>query len=368
MFRYALNILLYQPLRLFFTIVGVALCVILMLFLLGVYRGIEFGSMEYIRQNRADMWVLQKNSWNVLRGSSLIPSGVGDVIMDIEGIESASPVLFLLPGVRYGEKISTVFLIGYDPEKPLGKPPHILEGRTLSADDEIVIDKAFSKRMGAGLGDTVSIDDHRLVVVGISTNTNAFVIQYVFVTVTRAQRIAGIPGIVSAFMIKHATDRATADMRTLILSDLPGVEIYDHETFVANNLKEMKSGMLPLLFIIAAIAAIVLTAILSLLLSINILERRKDYAVMKILGSPARGLIKSVLGQALMLGLSGSVIGMALFFPVCACIEIAAPEMSPQSSAGQIAVVHLSVAVISTLSSLISLQRLRRIFPLEVFE
>jgi len=129
----------------------------------------------------------------------------------------------------------------------------------------------------------------------------------------------------------------------------------------------MESGMLPLLFIIAVIAAVVLTVILSLLLSINILERRKDYAVMKILGSPDRMLVKSVLGQAMMLGMSGSAVGMALFFPLCAAIELIAPEMSPQSSMDQLFVVFLSVSFISAFSSLISIQRLRGIYPLEVF-
>lgn len=52
----------------------------------------------------------------------------------------------------------------------------------------------------------------------------------------------------------------------------------------------MESGILPLLYVIALIGAVVLTVILSLLLSINILKRRKDFAVMKTLGSPQRYL------------------------------------------------------------------------------
>jgi len=287
--------------------------------------------------------------------------------MDTDGIESVSPVLFLLPGVRYREQISTVFLIGYDPNQPFGQPPRIVNGRSLDSDNEIVVDNAFAVRMGVSLGDTVSIDDHQLVIVGISTNTNAFVIQYVFVTVGRAQRIAGIPGIVSAFMVCVSDGHDILGIRRSILEELPGLEVYDHATFVENNLKEMESGMLPLLFIIAVIAAVVLTVILSLLLSINILERRKDYAVMKILGSPDRMLVKSVLGQAMMLGMSGSAVGMALFFPLCAAIELIAPEMSPQSSMDQLFVVFLSVSFISAFSSLISIQRLRGIYPLEVF-
>ena len=367
MFTYAYRVLRNQPLRLFFTVAGVSLCVILMLFLLGVYRGIEKGSMEYIRQNKADLWVLQKNSWNVLRGSSLLSSGVGAVLLDTRGVQSASPVLFLLPGVVYGDQISTVYLIGYDPNEPLGAPPAIIIGRGLERDGEIVVDKAFATRMGLTVGDTVRVDEQQLCVVGISTNTNAFVIQYVFVTVHQAQVIAGIPTIVSGYMVRLEEGITAAGGRSSILEELPGLEVYDHQTFVANNLKEMESGMLPLLFIIATIAAVVLTAILSLLLSISILERRKDYAVMKTLGSPGLTLVRSVLGQALMLAIAGSIAGITLYFPMCVAIETLAPEMSPQSSAAQIVAVLVSVGMISLLSSLISMQRLRSIYPLEVF-
>ena len=48
----------------------------------------------------------------------------------------------------------------------------------------------------------------------------------------------------------------------------------------------MESGIIPLLFIVTLISAIVLTAILSLILSVSILEKRRDFAIMKALGSP----------------------------------------------------------------------------------
>jgi len=49
------------------TIGGVSLCIVLMFFLLAVYRGVADGSVEYIRRNKADLWVLQRNATNILR-------------------------------------------------------------------------------------------------------------------------------------------------------------------------------------------------------------------------------------------------------------------------------------------------------------
>ena len=44
---------------------------------------------------------------------------------------------------------------------------------------------------------------------------------------------------------------------------------------------------MPLLYVIAFIGAIVLTALLSLILSVYVLEQQKDYAIMKALGAPS---------------------------------------------------------------------------------
>src|SRR5512135_88339 len=136
---YAVRTLRSQPLRLALTVGGVALCVVLMLFLLGVYRGVADGSVEYIRQNRADLWVLQDNATNILRGSSLISADQIAAIARTPGVRTAAPVLFLLSTVRKGSRVGTIFLTGFEPEKGLGGPPLLARGRRPSADDEIVL-------------------------------------------------------------------------------------------------------------------------------------------------------------------------------------------------------------------------------------
>lgn len=51
---YALKTLQDQPLRLALTVGGIALCMVLMLFLLSVYRRVADGSVEYLRASHAD--------------------------------------------------------------------------------------------------------------------------------------------------------------------------------------------------------------------------------------------------------------------------------------------------------------------------
>jgi ABC-type antimicrobial peptide transport system permease subunit len=364
---HSMKILFGQPLRLALTVGGIALCVILMLFLLAAYKGVADGSVEYIRRNKADLWVLQENSWNILRQSSVLMEHKGARIENVFGVDSVSGVLFILGSVKVGDGKATVYLTGFDPEGGMGGPPHIVEGRTVAADDEIVLDRSFASKFGFSPGDVVKIQDKDLEVVGISSGTNAFVIQYAFVTLEIAREILGLPGIVTSYLVSTAPGEDVGEVRGRILSEVGGVSVYDHPTFLENNIREMQTGFLPFIFTIAAIGVVVLTVILCLLLTINILERRKDFAVLKTLGSPVTFLPGVIAWQAVLISMAACAVAIALFFPMTTGIEKIVPEVSTRTSPLQIVGVIALVNLVGLVSSAISMGRLRRIYALEAF-
>lgn len=364
---YPVRFLRSQPLRLALTIGGVALCTVLMLFLLSVYKGAYEGSVQYVRENRTDLWVLQNTATNILRGTSFLTSRDNDRIERIPGVRLVSPVLFLLSSARMEDGVGTVFLAGFDPGNGSGGPPRIVKGRSIEGEGEIVVDHAFAAKHRLRIGDLVRIREEGLEVVGVSSGTNALVVQYAFVSLRTTQMLAGFPGLATCYLVEVEEGARIAEVADRISSEMPGKVVYDHQTFLDNNIREMKAGFLPLLYTVAALGAVVLTIILSLLLSINILERREDFAVMKALGSPHGFLPMLVVGQSLAISFAGIVTALAIFFPLVEMLERLSPEVTVQSSILQIAAVTVVVAVISLLSALISLQRLRKIYPLEAF-
>jgi len=364
---YPFRILQAQPLRFFLTISGIALCVVLMLFLLSTYRAVSDGSVDFVAQNRADLWVLQKNATNILRGSSILSTGHGTVLRDVDGVESASPVLLLLCSVKRSGRSGTVFLTGFEPKSGLGRPPRIVQGRTVINDNEIVLDRSFAAKFRFFVGDIVEIQDDSLVVVGLSTGTNAFVIQYAFVTLHRAQSLIGFPSLVTCYLVRTAPHSDPERVALAIRAELPGVETYNHETFLQNNIEEMENGFLPLLYILCVLGSIVLTTILSLLLSITIVEHRNDFAVMKTLGSPRRFLLGPILGLGLLLSAAGEGLALAAFFPLTEFLEKLFPEISTKTSLEQIVAITIAVGLMSLLSAAIPLRRLRSIYPQESF-
>jgi putative ABC transport system permease protein len=363
---YSLRILTAQPLRLALTVSGIALCIVLMLFLLGIYRGVFIGSVEYIRSNPADLWVVQENTTNILRGFSLLRTVHGDLLRSLDGVDQAAPVLFLLCAVERNGQRATVYLTGYDPALGKGGPPALVRGRAVGSDDEIVLDRSFAAKRKIRVGDQVTLRGESLRVVGLSSGTNAFVIQYAFVTLSRAQKLSGFPGLVSCFLITTHTN--VQALRNRIREDVPGVDIYTQEEFLANNIREMESGLLPLLFTIASIGGLVLAAILTLLLTINILERRTDIAVMKALGVPASSLTRLVLALAFLISGAGTAVALVAFFPLCLLLERIAPEVTTATASSHVILALIVVALISTVSALLAVRRTHRIYPLEAFQ
>ncbi len=364
----SLRILARQRLRFALTVAGVGLCVLLALFLVAIYRGAREGSVEWVRRTRADLWVLQRNATNVLRGSSILTEAHGDLLRRVPGVERASPVLLLLSAVRLGPgRTATLFVAGYDPATGDGGPPALASGRAVASDAEIVLDRSFAAKWGVAEGDTVALQDERLTVVGTSDGTNALVVQYAFVTLARARGLVGFPGLATCYLATVRPGDDPARVAAAVRAAVPGVAAYGREEFLANNVREMESGFLPLLWTTAAIGAVVLTAVLSLLLTIAFLERRRDFAVLKTLGAPTGWLPRLVAAQALWIGGLASVVAVAAAPPLFLAIEAATPEVRLRASWDTSLVVAGATAVLALLSSWPVLRRLRRVYPLEAF-
>ena len=65
------------------TTTGVAVSVLLIALLLGVYQGARKGSTGYIASTSADLWVSRGNSNNILRSNSFMLASLADQSLDV---------------------------------------------------------------------------------------------------------------------------------------------------------------------------------------------------------------------------------------------------------------------------------------------
>lgn len=353
--------------RFIMTTALIALCTILMLLLVSIYKGVADGSVEYIRASRADLWVMQKYASNILRSNSYLPLSHAEAIRKTEGVAEVEPVFFLLVQADCSKNKPTLYLAGYNPESGLGGPPAIVKGANINGPDQIVVDQSFARKYKIHLNDKIQIKKERLTVTGISSGTNMFVIQYAFVDVETAFRIAGIDDYVSCFQVISGKTEDIKKVTQKIEDKLGNTSVYARAEFLSNNLREMESGIMPLLFAVAVISAIVLTIVLSLILTIHVLEQREEYSILKTIGA-SQGFIPILIAkQSLILASCGLGLGFLLFFPLSWMVEFLSPEVSTSTSAWHLLLVGLTVEILSLASTILPGIKLRSIYPLELF-
>lgn len=364
---YAFKLLIQNKQRFILTSLGIALCTLLMLFMVSLYESIADGCVEYVRTSKADLWVLQKHATNILRSTSLLPATYETDLSNTDGVSTVSPIFFIFASVPIRGENATFYLTGFDPKTGVGGPPRIVAGRTVQTDEDIVLDKAFAAKYKLKIGDRIPVKDDSLTVCGLSGGTNMFVLQYAFISLHEAHHVVGFHFVVSAYQVKVLPQFRVSEVQSNIYAKLKNVSVFDNETFVKNNIHEMENGIIPLFLIIMLITAVVLTAILSLILSVSVLEKRQDFAIIKALGSPHGYITGLVMLQSIMLSFTGLVLGVLLFFPMIHLVGFITPEVANTTSVSQILIVSAGVMHISVLSSILPIRKIRKIYPLEVF-
>ena len=367
MFKTAWRMLWKEKTRFFITTAGIAFSVLLILFLFGIYDGVKKGATSYVQNNEADIWICQKNSTNLLRSSSFLSAAFNKEIKDIDGVQQVSVILRVLTTAEINGKKVTMFIFGYNPESKLGRPPYLEAGNDDMHSGQIIIDKAFAAKHHFSVGDSLSILERSFQIAAISRETNAVVTQFAFTTLDDAQKLLGFPNVCSFYIVKTDSDKNSQAIIDKLSGYYPNYAIFNRQDFTNNNLTELKSGILPILWTIAILGSFTGIAVITLMLYGSVLEKKEDYALLKAIGS-SQGYISSlVLKKSLIGAIFGFTLGVsvnALMIPV---ISKLVPEISVVLTKTALLAVFIISVFICCCGSLLPIQKLSKIYPGEVF-
>jgi hypothetical protein len=358
-FRFAVR----EPTRLALSAGGIACAVVLTVFLAGVYRGSVRGSLSYIAEADADVWVGRRGSWNLMRASGLLPASIGRRLLEVKGVTTAEPILAALLPAEVNGLRRTLLVVGLDSGAVAGRPKRVVEGQGLPGSGEIVIDRAFARRAHVGVGDTVALAGHALVIAGVTDETNLLVTQYAFVARRDLLAAVGLGDMATFFLVRGTGPPPQLAAR--IEDRVSGVAAYDRTTFLANNLDELETGFLPILWAIALLGLVVGGSVVAIMTYAAVLEKRGDYVLLAAIGA-GRGLrFAVVLQQALLAAAVGAVAGLAILAALQAALPALVPELSlrvePRIAAAALAGAMIMAALGATLPGRVA----TRFAPLE---
>lgn len=302
--------LLQDKTRLGLSVSGVSLAMLLIFTLSGIYLGFYKQATIYIDNSGADLWVVQKGTFNFYFSLSLLPSNLEQNISKIAGVVAVSPLLANSAFLKQDSKSQWIFYFGYDTATGMGGPWDIVQGIGISGPNQIVIDRSISLRNGISVGDNVSLQEASFKVVGISEGTSGIIAPYSAISVSDAEKISGFGPFVNYYLVKVKGDLNSVE--SLLRSNIPGVDVFSNTEWASVSRDFVLTSILPVIQAMTLMGGLVGVFTVGLTNYAATVERQREYGILKALGIRNSALLRSVFLQSVVIALSGFAIGGAL--------------------------------------------------------
>ena len=246
-----------------------------------------------------------------------------DEVKSLPGVEAVSPQIYLstLRGAVCCA-VPDLFLVAYDPETDFTLHPwlqnHLPNG--LSTGNAIGGSLIFIPDGG----DSIAIYGYGVGLQGNLEPTGTNIDQSMFFTMDTAQKIAEtsitkaeqrleIPsGKISAVMVKVGLGADPKQVATAIRQNIPGVSAVESSNLFTTHRSNI-SSLLDYLVVVLGVVWLLSIALVALLFSMTVNERRREIAVMRALGAVQSDVLGLLLSEASFLALTGGILGAGLF-------------------------------------------------------
>ena len=263
------------------------------------------------------------------------PTVVETTLKNHEDVIGWAPRVYSSALAYGGNKTSIAQIFGIDPEleptvtRILQK---VSAGKYFSAQPNA--DGYFPAMIGRGLANSLKLDvggeivlissgadgsiaNDIFIITAIIGNTTSFDRLGVFLPLTVAQEFLSIGGEVHEFALlardKHDNEQLAAELQSL----MPSLKVSPWQQIEATFYRTMQSDKQGNYFTMALIVFIVFIGVLNTVL-MSVLERTKEFGVLKSIGCRPSELVKLIFIETVMLASISITVGLALILPVIA--------------------------------------------------
>lgn len=377
MLRLAFKNLIQDKIRLLISVFGVSFSLLLILTLLGIYRGALEQATMYIDSIDADIWVAQEGTHDMFHTFSLLPVNIEGKLNSFREIEKAYPFISRTTAFKLRGVENNVSLIGIDEDHDIGKPTKIVTGYDLPEKDEIIVDEITMSKNNFSLGDVIrfgsdeeedyeDLDEYKIV--GVSKDTNILVFQYAFINFEDAQKLLGTDQAVNFYIVRTKPGVDIEKLKTKIERRIDNSVAFTKEEFSDNNGDLVRDSFLPILSIIVIIGFIIGIAIIGLIIYTATIEKTREYGILKAIGISNFRLYIMVIQQALIISLFGYLLTLLLSQITEYFIESLKTGVRVTILQDYYMFVFYSCLAMAIVSAYIPIRRINKIDPAIVFK
>ncbi len=308
----ARNIFRYKQ-RFFMTVIGIAACTGLMITGFGLKGGIT-GATEnqFSKIYKYNMvTTLVKNIDNAKKDE------IKDTVMKDSNVAS---VLFSYSkngSVKTGNSASEdAYVVVPENKEGINKYINLtMNGKDLKlGDDGVIITEKFSKLINKKIGDSVEITiNDKVVKANISAVTEQYVQHYIYLSPSYYKKLTGESVQFNGFygLLKNTSD-SSENLTSKTLSGISGVGSVSFKNNMQVDLNKATKSINSVVLVLIASAGVLAFVVIYNLTNININERRRELATIKLLGFFNKELAFYIYRENIILTVIGSLAGIAL--------------------------------------------------------
>ncbi|MFO0854502.1 MAG: ABC transporter permease [Candidatus Brocadia sapporoensis] len=304
-------------------------------------------------------------------------------VRSVEGVAWAVPMYKGLLKARLSNgTFQTCNVIGLDDETLIGGPPRMLQGNLsdLRRSDAIVVNDIGAagklakvlpdgKRIPLRIGDTMELNDHRAVVVGICKVQRTFQSQpVIYTTYSRATIFAPRERKLLSFVAAKA--KPGQDLQTLCqrIRRVTGLAAYTKDEFKALTIRYyMKYTGIPINFGMTVVLGFIVGIAIAGQTFFNFtLDNLRYFGTLKAMGATDRMLLQMILLQAAMVGSIGYGLGVGIATALGTLSGHT--ELSFQLPWQLLLISAFAVMLICAASAVLSIRKVIRLEPAIVFQ
>ncbi len=366
--RLGLQNLLQDRLRFALSVVGIALSVMLILFLLGLRQGFLDGVTAYLSHTPGSVVVMPQAVKNTLSGSTgqYLASETSEIVAGTPGVGRVIPILQTRAMPELHGKKQSVMLVGYDAALG-GGPWDVAQGRYPVADDEVVLDRVLADRHDVALSDIFELGGVRLTVVGLSNGTASYAQSFVFARKATVESLLLAPGASSFLLVTPAPGISQAELVSNLQQRLPRANVLLKSAVMTDDQEVMAGIMDQVIFLMVAAAFIVGALVVGMVLYTATIERRSEYGILKAIGARGGVLYRVVLAQALVADGLGVLVGIGFAFAMGWLVTTLKPQFLITIQPAAIAVTVGVGLVMALLGALLPARSVVSLAPADVF-
>jgi putative ABC transport system permease protein len=313
----------HRPVRTILTTVGLAVAISAVVILVGISWNFQQSFMAIYQTKGIDLVVVRAGSSNQL--SSSLDVRMGDALRKIEGVAEVSPSL--VDTVGFEEKnLVAVLVNGWMPESRLFQGVRLIDGRAIQEGDDkvVMLGRVVALTLEKKAGDPLQIAGVPFQVVGIFESDSWFENGGIVLPLQTLQHMMGKEGQVTGFLVRAASSESKFinELRHRIESTVSGVAATPARDHVESDTQIRLAKAMA--WTTAAVALILGSVGMLNTMLMSIFERTREIGILRAVGWRRRRVLQLVLGEALVIALMGTVLGMVL-----AAVGLRAITMAP---------------------------------------